>query len=712
LSAATAVTPGIAVAQDSTGVLMVRVYRHVDSTPVSGAFVRSGRVAAITDRAGVGRVELAARLSSVTVTHPQFEPYTFEMTIEPNVAQRADIYLGAVEGLNGGLGVTRSGGKVADEPMAVRILDPGEVAAARQRHPGDLGGLFRGPRLRLQATSGTLEAARLRLNGLPGQYHGVLIDGLPLLGPRPGSYGLAQLGLGDLVGVEVLPASSTALYGPTFGSGVVNLISRPADRDRYQLGLDQSSEKGGDVFFWGARRFSPRTGGSLFADFHQQRLVDADDDGWGEFTRAIRFSIRPRFQWDHPNGDGLRATIGGVTEDRTGGLLVTSSDPNPYREELRTRRIDLGVAGHRLEAAGGRWEAKLATVFQSSSYRFDALRERDRRSFLFGELSYRRAINRVTLTAGLGYQREAFRQRDFPAFDYTHEAPAGFARAIIPISARAVAAAAVRCDRHSVHGAQCWSSGAVLLRPNRATEGRFSIGEGYVAPTPLSDEVETIGLHTTLPVNAKAERIRTASIDVRISEGPLVMAASLGYSRVALPVRLIPFPGDPEGRLRLINVSEPTRVFTGELTAELSNGPMSGRAFYSYQNGSEGVPDGTGRRDLDLTPRHTVGLDLTWLAPVAAGGAATLELAYVGAQAVHDNPFLTRTPGYPLIGGTASVRSGRGRLFLSGENLLDKKLADYHPVLLPTLAAGGRRTMAPWAPLRGRVINIGALFDW
>jgi hypothetical protein len=705
--------PSAARAQDSTGTLLVRVHRLADSTPVSGAFVRSGRVAATTDIAGAGRIELLAKLSSVTVSHPSFESQTFEMTIEPNVTQRADIYLRPGDQATV-IQATRVGARVSEEPLAVALFDQAAVTDALARHPGDLTGFFPEPAMRLQPLSGALDASRLRLKGLAGQYHALLIDGLPLLGGRPGSFGLGQIGLSDIAGAEVVTGAATSLHGPVAGSGVVNLISRRPDRNRLRLGLDQTSEKGGDVFLWGSRRPSPTLGVTLAADFHQQRLVDADDDAWGELPRAIRFSVRPRLYLDSPNGDGVMATVGAMSEDRTGGFLNTNTDPNPYREERQTRRFDLALAGHRLEAEGGRWELNAATVFQSTGHRFGPIRERDRRSFLFVEGSYRRPFGRTTVVAGLGYQREALRQQDFPAFDYTHSVPTGFGRVITTVGGQTVIAIAARCDQHNVHGTQCRSSGAVLIRPNAASDLRIAVGEGYVSPTPLTDEVVAVGLHATFPVTAKAERFQTASVDWRTIRGEVEFSAAVALSRVALPVRLIPLVGDTADRLRLINVEEPTRIFWGELAARWHRAPVSGRAYYAYLNGSEGVPEEgrTGRRALELAPRHTLGVDLSWTGPGPATPTVTLETAVVGAQSVYDNPTRTRTPAYPRVGGLASFRSGRARLFLSGENLLGKTLRDYQPVVLTTLLEGGRRTTAPWIPLRGRVINIGAVVDW
>lgn len=699
--------------QDSTGVLQVRVLSGVDSTPLTGAFVRSGRVSAVTDQAGVVKLRLAATLSKVAVSHPAFDPRSFEMTILAGLSQRAEIYLPTRSGVGvAAIDVTRAGVTPSEEPAPVALLGAERITAAIESHPGDITGLFTTPTIRVQAMSGPLDATRLRIHGLRGQYTGLYIDGLPLYGSRLGSFELQQLTAIDLEGAEILTGTGTPLYGPGAGAGVINLVSRRPERDQIRLAVDQSSEKGGDIAFWGARRFSPTTGATLLTDFHQQRLVDADDDGWGEFPRAIRLAVRPRLTIETPRGDGLMATIGGLSEDRTGGLLAGTNDPNPYREERQTRRIDGGLTAHHLDLSGARWEARIMTAFQSTSHRFEALRERDRRTFVFTELSYRRPLGSAAVVAGLAYQRETLRQRDFPAFDYTHSVPAVFGRVTVPIGDRLVAAVMARCDEHNIHGTQCMPRASVLIRAGPTTDLRVSAGEGYVAPTPLTDDVEAIGLHATLPVTAKAERFRTASIDAKTVRGDLTVSAMIAYSRVKLPVRLVPFPGDGARRLRLLNISEPTRVFAGELNATVVRVPFRVQGYYGFLDGTEGVPNGVGRRETDLTPRHTVGANVNWQPQLPAAPSVEVDLGYLGSQALYDNPFRTRAPAYARLRGVASVRSGKARLFLSGENLLDKNLRDYQAVVLGEIQEGGRRTTSPWVPLRGRVINIGAVVDW
>lgn len=701
-------------AQDSTGTLLVTVMRRRDSIPISGAFIRTGRLAAVTNAVGLARLELDGRLWAVTVAHPAYQATSFEMTVLPNVAQSAQIYLADPENRLAPRveGVTRRTGIVRDEPLRVLTYPDESIDRALQRRPADLLGLFDGTVARIQPMGGALDAARLQIHGLPGHYTGLMVDGVPVLAGRSGGFGLLQVGASDLASAELLPGPASAVHGATVGSGVLNLVSRRPDRDRARIGFDQSSEKGGDVFFWGARRFTPTTSGTVNVDFHQQRLVDADDDQWGEFPRAIRFSVRPRFFVDRPNGDGFMATAGFTTEDRTGGFLTAAADPNPYREERRTARGDVGLSAHRLDRRGGRFEARLAATLQSTSHRFDALRERDRRYGGFGEVSYSRSVGRASLMAGGAFLYEGLRQQDLPAFDYTHQFPSVFARVVLPLGSSMTGSISGRCDQHNVHGLQCMPRAALLIHGSSQLDVRLSAGDGYNAPTPLTDEVETIGLHGTAPVAARAERIRSVSADVRFEEGGLGLGAAVQYARVASPVRLVPLAGDPDRRLRLFNLSEPTRILSAEFSGSYVAGPTTIRAFYGIVAGSEGALSGTGRQDLTLTPTHSLGTSLAWRPLLPGQPIASLEASYQGPQSLADNPYLDRSPGYLLVNGVASLRSGRARLYLNGENLTDRKLGNYHSVLLQAPGAGGRRTVTPWMPLRGRVLSIGALVDW
>ncbi len=705
---------GTASAQQAIGTLVVTV-RGPDSLPLRGAFVRSDRRGGVTNDSGQARIALPARLASILVSHPGYRPATFEITILPDVTQRYELALDPNSGQPNDATVhsTRGDRAASAEPVALRILGRDELNRRALSHPTDLTRLFPGgSQATVRSRGGLVDAVGLELNGVRGLPAGILIDGLPLLGAQPGAFGLLQLSPLEFDQVEVIGGPATVFATGGAGGGLMNLVSRRPERDQARVGINQTSEKGGDVLFWGSRRQSSALSASLFADFHQQRLVDSDDDGWGEFPRAIRLSVRPRVYLERPNGDGVMATVGAMSEDRTGGFLFTNSGANLYREERRARRFDAGLVARRSLGNQGTLNFKFSAASQSVRHVFGEVLERDRRSTVFTELSYHDAIGPVDLVAGVGYLRETLRQRDFAGFDFTHEIPSVFGTVTKELSPDLTASASGRCEYHNIHGAQCLPRADALFRPAGEVELRLFAASGYSPATPLADAAETLGFHALLPVTTKASQSRSAGIDLEWRRRRISLMGSVALTRVSLPIKAIPFAGDTAFRLRLINVAEPTRVASAELRVEYRKDPVVVDGFVGLVRATEGVPGAGVRRDAELTPRHTFGASFRWQAPSAAGTTVSLDAKYVGSQPTTDNPFLTATKGYGLMNGTVSQRSGRARLYLSAENLLDVKLADYHAVFFSAPVAGGRRTPTPWAPLRGRVISLGGMVDW
>ena len=639
----------------------------------------------------------------------------FEITIVSAVTQRYDLALDPVTGQSSEttLQTTRADRPVAAEPVSVTVVGREELTQRGIGHPTDLVRLLpERSQARSQPQSGSLDGTRLRLNGVPGQYTGLLVDGLPILGSQPGAFGLLQLSPLEFDQVEVISGAATSFASGGAAAGLVNLVSRRPERDQLRLGVNQSSEKGGDLLFWGSRRQSPTISATLFADLHQQRLVDSDDDGWGEFPRAIRVSVRPRIYVDRPNGDGLVVMLGAMSEDRTGGFLRTNTGADLYREERRTRRFDGGLIGRRSLGNRGKLQYKFSVVAQSVRSAFDELLERDHRSTLFTELTYHNDLGPVDVVAGASYLRETLREGDFSGFDFTHEIPSIFGMVTKTLSERLIATVAGRCDYHNVHGLLCVPRLDLLFRPTQRLEIRAHGAAGYNPGTPFADEAETLGLHAMIPVSTKAEKTLSSGFDIQWRRQRFTVVGSAAYTRVRLPIRAVPFAGDPAFRLRLINVAEPTRVASAELRVEYRKDPVVLESFFGVTRATEGVPDGSTRRDANLTPRHSFGASFQWRAPVGAGTAMSLDATHVGPQTVTDNPFLAKTAGYAILNAVVSQRSGRARLYLSAENLMNVRLVDYHPVFFATPLPGGRRTASPWAPLRGRVLSLGALVDW
>src|SRR5216684_5686446 len=101
--------------------------------------------------------------------------------------------------------------------------------------------------LRVQATSASLGAASVRIQGMKGRYTRFLSDGLPLFGEQVGGLGLLQIPPVDLGQVEVIKGVASALYGAGAVGGVVNLIARRPTEQSQEFLANRSSRRATDA---------------------------------------------------------------------------------------------------------------------------------------------------------------------------------------------------------------------------------------------------------------------------------------------------------------------------------------------------------------------------------------------------------------------------------------------------------------------------------
>src|SRR5947207_5120454 len=166
---------------------------------------------------------------------------------------------------------TRNDVRIHDSPLHVEVLQREEIEEKMLMTPGDIvmmlnemGGM------RVQATSPSLGAASVRIQGMRGRYTRVLSDGLPLFGDV-GGLGLLQIPPMDLGQVEVIKGGASALYGAGAMGGVVNLLSRrPTDTPQRELLLNQSTRGATDAVTFVSGRLARTWSASLLGGGHWQ----------------------------------------------------------------------------------------------------------------------------------------------------------------------------------------------------------------------------------------------------------------------------------------------------------------------------------------------------------------------------------------------------------------------------------------------------------
>jgi iron complex outermembrane receptor protein len=281
-------------------------------------------------------------------------------------------------------------------------------------------------------------------------------------------------------------------------------------------------------------------------------------------------------------------------------------------------------------------------------------------------------------------------------------APGLFVQDDLSLARWLTVSASARVDFHNRYGTFFSPRLSALLRRGAWTS-RISAGQGFFAPTPLTEETEAAGLaKLLLSVPLRAERGRSASADLTRALGPVSMTATFFASNVDHPVYV-----DRGAAYAISNLVGPAKNRGAEFLATLRKSPFTATASYTYVRSSELEP--SGRTEIPLTPRQSLGLVGMWEREGVT--RVGVECYYTGRQRLEYNPYRNQSEPYIIVGTMAEHKiAAHVKVFLNLENLTNVRQTRWDRLLLPSRASDGRWTTDAWAPLDGRVINGG--FRW
>ena len=598
---------------------------------------------------------------------------------------------------------TRTGGRIDDQPTRVEVLDREEIEEKILMTPGDIvmmlnemGGM------RVQATSPSMGAATVRIQGMRGRYTRVLFDGLPLAGQQVGGLGLLQIPPMDLAQVEVIKGVASALYGAGAMGGVINLVARRAGDDPVREVLFNQSTVGttdGVGFF--SRRLSQQLRGTLTTGLHYQLKNDIDDDGWYDLAGYSRFVVRPRLFWEDGTTRSGWLTVGYTGENRYGGAVSDALPPQlqgvDYREAIDTTRVDVGGLYQEIFRGSLVFNGRVAATLQRHEHVFGPISEHDRHTNVFAEASLRGVRGRHTWVGGVAFERESFDPLDVPQFAYFHRVPGLFAQDDMRLLDWLTVSASARLDLHHTYGTFFSPRASALMRWNGWTS-RVSAGTGYFASTPLTEETEAAGLtRLSMPAPLDAETGKSYSIDVTHRVGMVSLTGTIFGSSVNHALQV-----ERESTYEITNADLSATTAGIELLATWRQAPYALTGTYSFVRSRE--QDGDVRAEAPLTPENSLGLVGMWEKDVWRAG---VEYYFTGAQRLDANPYRSRSKAYSILGFLAERRFGRYKVFLNAENLTGVRQTTHDPLVRPAQAIDGRWTVDAWAPLDGRTFNFG-----
>lgn len=673
--------------------------------PVDGVQVRVAGRGGVTDAAGVLVLRIAPGAHRLEAERIGYQAIALDLTLVRDTTVVLEMEQEAVEGEELFVISGRTERRIEEEPLRIEAVSREEVEEKLLMTPGDIAMLLNETAgLRVQPTAPSLGGASVRIQGLRGRYTQILTDGMPLYGGQAGALGPLQVPPMDLARVEVIKGAASALYGPTALGGVVNLISRAPDPAR-ELIVNQSTLDGTDLVGWLAGPLNDRWGYTVLAGAHRQDHADPNDDGWADVPEFRRVSVRPRLFWDDGAGGSAVVTVGGMMEDRAGGTLPGAVTPagSAYVESLDTRRVDAGLSARKLLSDRRTVSARASASLQRHDHRFGAVTEEDEHRTAFGEVSLAGQDGRHLWVVGAAVQHDAFDPTDVPGFAFDYTVPAVFAQDEVALADWLTVVGSARWDQHSEFGGVLSPRVSSLVRASEWT-ARVSAGTGFFAPTPFTEEVEAVGLRrVNAPDGWVKERARSAMVDVGRTFGPVEMNASAFASAIDDPLQTV-VQGDGTLTLRSA-VGDEVTTWGTELFAAFRQGPWRLIGSHAYLRSTEPVPGGTGRREVPLTPRHSVGMvgayeEEDW-------GRVGIEAYFTGRQELEDDPYRDASRRHFILGFLVDRKLGPFRVFLNAENVLDTRQTRWDPLLRANRTADGRWITDVWAPLEGRSFNGG-----
>lgn len=191
----------------------------------------------------------------------------------------------------------------------------------------------------------------ISINGLPGQYTAVLLDGAPVYGNLASVYGLNGIPRQMIDRFEVIKGPNSTLYGSEAVAGVINIITKnPENQPTYSFDLMATShlESFGNIAI--APKFKKANGyiGVNYAYIND--FDDDNDDGFSDMVNLDRLSVFTKWNFKRKSEKPFSLAAKYYYEDRRNGVedfltdrayrnLRGSSDI--YGESIYTKRLEL-----------------------------------------------------------------------------------------------------------------------------------------------------------------------------------------------------------------------------------------------------------------------------------------------------------------------------------------------------------------------------------
>ncbi len=335
-------------------------------------------------------------------------------------------------------------------------------------------------------------AASISLQGLPGRYTQVLIDGIPLFSSLGQTYGYLELPANLIDQLEIIKGANSVLYGSDAIAGIVNIRTKePSFIPR--INFDAQIGQYGEKKINGSASFKPSDVGILInGEFYNIKPVDRDKDGITEYAGNTRSFLNGKMSYQAAAKTYLTVRVSGLAEERQGGAVssnhsfIETLDSLVFRnftESILTKRFDIVSEIRHDLSPNSRLAVKSSYTshFQDSDY--EGFVYVANQNLTYNELQYDyKFSNKINLTGGLSYRTEKL-DENTAIHPYNYKTGSLFFQFDYIPSPESEFVLGLRYDRHNIFGHILTPSFIFKRQFDSFWTFRFSYGQGFRAPT-------------------------------------------------------------------------------------------------------------------------------------------------------------------------------------------------------------------------------------
>lgn len=328
----------------------------------------------------------------------------------------------------------------------------------------------------------------ISINGLPGAYTAVLMDGTPIYGNLAAVYGLNGIPNMIIDRFEVIKGPSSTLYGSEAVAGVINIITKdPAKQPFLSVDLMGTShlESFGNIAI--APKFKKVKG---YIGLNYAYINDFDDfnqDNFGDGINLDRYSLFTK--WNIERKSNKKFTLSGkyYYEDRRNGVEEFLKNRNYkklrgsdliYGESIYTNRAELFGTYEFATKANVRVDYSLSHHLQDSYYGADAYKAQQDIAFanFIWNKNHKNHDLLIGLTTRYQYYNDNTVATKSPVQQFT---PGVFMQDEWALTKRLTLLGGARLDHYEAHGLIFAPRLNVKYKPGTWTTLRTNFGTGF-----------------------------------------------------------------------------------------------------------------------------------------------------------------------------------------------------------------------------------------